>query len=109
MSQPDPIPNSHRSIHDIVIDDIKGVFSLATEKAVVRTALAERKEKGLQTYGTILQPHNGRDALQDCFEELLDAACYACQACLENPENLLYRQLYNKTLQLCLHAAGAKL
>lgn len=109
MSQPNPIPNTHRSVHDIVIDDIQGVFSLATEKAAVRAALRERKEKGLETYGTILQPHNGRNALQDLLEELLDGACYACQVCLENPENVALKAIYNRTLQLCLQVAGAKL
>ena len=34
---------------------------------------------GRERYGTPLRAHNGRDALQDLFEELLDAAAYTRQ------------------------------
>jgi hypothetical protein len=35
-----------------------------------------RKLLGQQRYGTPLQPHNGRDMMQDLYEELLDACNY---------------------------------
>ena len=38
-----------------------------------------RAESGKANYGTYLQPHNGRNAMQDLKEELLDAAHYAEQ------------------------------
>lgn len=34
-------------------------------------------------YGTHLQPHNGRDALQDAYEELIDGAMYLKQLIME--------------------------
>ena len=34
-------------------------------------------------YGTALQPHNGRDALLDAYEEALDLAMYLKQAIVE--------------------------
>lgn len=46
-----------------------------------------REQKGLQTYGTTLQPFNGRDAAQDCFEELLDGCQYAKQKYLESSDD----------------------
>jgi hypothetical protein len=50
---------------------------------LVRRDLDERERKGLETYGTRLYPGNGRDALQDAYEEALDLACYLKQAMLE--------------------------
>lgn len=57
-----PQVNDQPHIHDLVMADVYA-----------------RKELGLKRYGTPLQPHNGRDALKDWYEELLDAACYARQ------------------------------
>ncbi|EML0342161.1 hypothetical protein V9657_002563 [Vibrio vulnificus] len=45
--------------------------------------LTDRLAKGVQTYGTPLMTHNGRNALQDLYEELLDAACYVKQLMME--------------------------
>lgn len=38
-----------------------------------------RRQVGIQRYGTALQPFNGRDALRDLWEELLDASTYFMQ------------------------------
>ena len=46
-------------------------------------ALEERVDFGRDKYGTVLQTHNGRDALQDAREELLDLVFYTAQAYLE--------------------------
>ena len=43
--------------------------------------------KGLQHYGTVLKTHNGRDALQDAYEEALDLAMYLAQAIMERDDN----------------------
>ena len=45
--------------------------------------IQNRKRLGIQRYGTVLQPHNGRDALRDAYEEALDLAQYLKQALLE--------------------------
>lgn len=52
------------------------------QSAVIRD-IVERREVGIKRYGTPLQPHNGRDALRDLYEELLDGAMYARQLMLE--------------------------
>jgi hypothetical protein len=57
--------NNNPSIHDLVIEEVKS--------DQLKLALAQRKQKGLETYGTILQAYNNRDALQDAIEKLLDA------------------------------------
>lgn len=64
--QPLPVQNNERSIQDRVIDDIN-----------------RRKEVGIQRYGTVLQPFNGRDALTDAYEEALDLAQYLKQLLVE--------------------------
>jgi hypothetical protein len=48
-------------------------------QGLVRADLETRERIGIQRYGTPLQPHNGRDALRDAYEEALDLACYLRQ------------------------------
>ena len=60
--QPLPTPNHGPSMHDLVMEDIKA-----------------RKALGLRRYGSLLQPHNGRSALQDAYDEVLDLAVYLRQ------------------------------
>jgi hypothetical protein len=62
MEQPDPIPNDRTPIADLVVADV-----------------VARKEHGTRTYGTPLQPFNGRDALRDAYEEALDLVVYLRQ------------------------------
>lgn len=62
MSQPNPIPNTSEPIVDLVIKDLQ-----------------DRKKVGIERYGAPLQANNGRDALQDVYEELLDAVQYIRQ------------------------------
>jgi hypothetical protein len=64
--QPMPVPNDSPDVQSMVIEDIR-----------------RRREVGIQRYGTALQPHNGRDALRDAYEEALDLACYLRQAMAE--------------------------
>lgn len=64
--QPDPIKNNNTPICDQVIADLK-----------------KRKEDGIKKYGVPLQANNGRDGLQDLYEELLDAAQYVKQVMVE--------------------------
>lgn len=60
--QPPPTPNNRSSIHDLVCADMQ-----------------DRKRVGLERYNTLLQAHNGRDALVDAYQEVLDLACYLRQ------------------------------
>jgi hypothetical protein len=64
--QPPPVPNDRPAIQDLVLADV-----------------AERKRVGIERYGVPLQGFNGRDALRDLYEELLDAVQYLRQALYE--------------------------
>ena len=50
---------------------------------LVKQDLDEQRRKGRVIYGEELRPFNGRDALQDAYEEALDMACYLKQAMIE--------------------------
>ena len=69
--QPAPVHNNLPAAWDLVIADMMA-----------------RDQFGLQKYGTHLQPFNGRDALIDLYQELLDAVVYLRLAIYErdNPK-----------------------
>ena len=52
----------------------------------VKQDIEDRIAKGVAEYGERLHTHNGRDALQDAYEEALDLAMYLKQALLEANE-----------------------
>ena len=66
VEQPMPVPNDCQDVQSMVIEDIR-----------------RRREVGIQRYGTALQPHNGRDALRDAYEEAMDLTMYLRQAIAE--------------------------
>ena len=68
-TQPTPTPNSDPRVLDLVLADLKA-----------------RAEAGRAKYGTYLQPNNGRDALQDAYEEALDLAMYLRQKIEEDKD-----------------------
>lgn len=70
-SQPDPEVNTNAPVVEWVV-----------------AFLDERAYLGEQKYGTKLQPHNGRDALRDAFEEAVDLAMYLAQALIERDGKL---------------------
>lgn len=55
----------------------QAVADLVIEDMVIR------KQLGLERYGRYLTTHNGRNGLQDLYEELLDACMYIKQVLLE--------------------------
>lgn len=68
--QPPPVPNAGRPIWELVVEDMK-----------------ERDRVGRERYGTPLQAGNGRDALVDLYQELLDACVYIRQVIVERDTN----------------------
>jgi len=68
LSDPEPAPtkNNLPAVWDLVITDMQS-----------------RDQFGLDKYKTRLQPHNGRDALVDVYQEILDAAVYIRQLIYE--------------------------
>lgn len=67
--QPLPQQNDLPAIQDLVKQDVE-----------------ERKAIGLKRYGTLLQPHNGRDMLLDAYQEALDLCIYL-RGCLYERDN----------------------
>lgn len=53
---------------------------------VVIADIQERVEAGKEKYGTLLQTHNGRSALWDLYQELIDACMYVRQRLLEEEQ-----------------------
>jgi len=43
-----------------------------------------RRKMGIEKYGTPLQPNNGRNALIDAYQEVLDLAVYLKQKIIED-------------------------
>lgn len=52
--------------------------------ALVLKDMEERRQVGIQRYGTPLQAHNGRDARVDAYQEALDLCVYLRQAIEES-------------------------
>jgi hypothetical protein len=65
-SQPTPVKNDYPFVAHLVTNDLWG-----------------RVRHGIETYGTPLQPHNGRDALWDAYEEAINLYLYLRQAIFE--------------------------
>lgn len=70
-AQPLPVGNDLPVIHHLVQQDLE-----------------ERLQLGIRRYGQPLQPHNGRNALRDAYEESLDLCVYLRSALYEqeNPK-----------------------
>ena len=66
VEQPAPVANDRPAVWPLVIMD-----------------MAARDQVGRARYGVPLQPHNGRDALRDAYEEALDLCAYLRQAIME--------------------------
>lgn len=88
--QPDPVPNDQPKVIDALVNDLHNEENLLAEVEPmcsygdqVTTDLISRAFIGKERYGVFLQPHNGRDALQDAYEEALDLATYLMQVIME--------------------------
>jgi hypothetical protein len=72
--EPPPVANDGPSMHDLVIADLR-----------------ERKEYGHTKYGTFLQAGNGRRALRDAYDEILDLIVYLRQELAERDSGEKHR------------------
>lgn len=52
----------------------------------LKKLMIERRKLGIERYEVILQPFNGRPALEDLIEEQLDSLAYSEQVAIEIPE-----------------------
>lgn len=95
--QPAPAANGYPPVWELVIADVEELIATwpasgtdAAASAIVDDAcialladMAARDALGRERYGTPLQPFNGRDALADLYQDLLDAIVYARQATID--------------------------
>jgi hypothetical protein len=103
--QPPPaVTQSGLVIQDVVADEVRPLGPVGT---LVAADIEERKAQGLAKYGTLLRPFNGRDAVVDLYQELLDACQYARQVIAEEmvtgsaaPVSGLYGQLVMMAVQV---------
>jgi hypothetical protein len=65
-----------------VTESFTGLPHVGLELAV---DVARRSLQGKLKYGTVLCTHNGRDAVVDAYQEVLDLCVYLHQAVLEQP------------------------
>jgi hypothetical protein len=79
--QPLPVPTDGPGMHDLVIADLQPWNSSAHLRLAAE--LEKRRDLGMDRYGSLLQVHNGRDALRDLLEECIEGIVYARQAAIE--------------------------
>jgi len=80
--QPPPRPGQHTVIY------LARALASQMDYDVILDDLFARAEQGKAKYGTYLMTHNGRDALMDLYQELLDAAMYAVQLSIEQQPSI---------------------
>jgi hypothetical protein len=61
-------------------------------------AIRERRELGIRRYGQPLMTHNGRDAMRDAWEEVIDLAAYLTQLRMEQADTVQAVGLMNRWL-----------
>lgn len=92
--QPNPKFNHNRpAIADLVIEDLR---RLNLDELIPE--VQARKAMGFITYGFPLQPHNGRNAAEDAFQEAIDLVKYLRQ-CIEEGQDGCLRD-YKASIQL---------
>lgn len=103
--EPAPVPNDGQSIHDLVGQDIQEHYTMysARDVAALTCELFARKQFGFKKYGTYLQAHNGRNALNDAIDELCDLLVYVRQDMAEYPNHQVsLRRVYSDLLDTAI-------
>lgn len=80
--QPLPLPG-RAFVHQSVVVGLDHWGMDGDVQQAIEAGLAERLALGIRKYGRPLESHNGRDALQDAWEEALDTVCYVHQLEME--------------------------
>ena len=110
IHEPPPIKNAQPHVADMVAND---VMTLLGQYKIAQDIMA-RKQMGMEKYGIPLQPSNGRNAVMDCYQELLDAANYMRQYMYEesidgessNYNHYLWLTKYQNLLELISFIQG---
>lgn len=73
---------------DVAVEVAKDLRTMGLEYIAEDTEA--RIRLGETKYGTRLKAHNGRDAMLDLYQEILDGCNYAKQLVIENKDDGLY-------------------
>lgn len=76
-----PVPNDQPDIQSQVVADIE-----------------QRRQLGIDRYGTALQPFNGRDVDQDAYEEAMDLTMYLKQRMIERTDDAMLANILRRSL-----------
>lgn len=87
-------PQVHEDIRELWS---KGAFDLDTCTAIIDDFTA-RTALGFATYGKALSTFNGRDALVDAYQEMLDKAQYLRQRIMEGDTSTGLAMMYTNEL-----------
>jgi hypothetical protein len=82
---------------DVAVEVAKKLRVLGLEHIAEDTEA--RIRLGEKKYGTRLKAHNGRDAMLDLYQEILDGCNYAEQLVIENKDN---GDLFNQLVALAV-------
>lgn len=99
VGQVNPTVNDQPRIVDLVIDDVH-TYLPRGRGDLICVDLQDRASVGHKKYGTYLQAFNGRDALMDLYQELLDASKYLRQIMVERPQDIELLAHYKNILSL---------
>jgi hypothetical protein len=86
--KPKKTPKSQEVWPLVVQDLVRAPYVLEHVKDLILADMLDRNAEGIAKYGIPLMTHNGRDAMIDLYQELLDAAVYCKQILLESPGNV---------------------
>lgn len=92
-----PEPGQRREVAAWLIERI-GAAPIADD-------IAARRELGAERYGSVLYAHNGRDALVDAYQEVLDLLVYLAQDDIEH-ERRSISDLTRRTLDIAMSIRG---
>jgi hypothetical protein len=105
--QQDPIKNDNPAVWDLVLKDLDRMVFDDSGKMLVRSALIEdihlRDATGEKKYGVRLQPFNGRNFVQDAYEEALDSIVYLRGAIQEKNGPVIVTQ-HNENMRYYLNS-----
>lgn len=93
LNAPEPPPqrNDQPACWDLVITDASLLpIDAFPARDLAIDDMRARDEQGAAKYGTRLQPHNGRDALVDAYQEALDLSVYLRQSLAERHDGAVW-------------------
>jgi hypothetical protein len=91
VNEPDPTPGDA-----VVLDE---VLKRISHEGVIKD-LRVRAEMGKAKYNTYLMTNNGRDAIQDAYQEALDLIMYVTQADMEGTS--MSSHLFSGVMLVCI-------